>query len=114
MSTLVSRWATRLPRCETSGRSSVARSATDEKRTGTIWVMTSSAVRLGSGSSPTIVGTARSRAPSIRTILLRFPLFTAVNPWTSRMASITPKTSSCGMRPDVCTVTLPRTSGAST
>ena len=80
ISTFVSRWATRLPRWETSGRSRVARSATDEKRTGTICVMISSAVRLGSGSSPTMVGTARSRAPSMRTILYRLPLFTAVNP----------------------------------
>ena len=69
ISTFVSRWAIRVPRVEMSGRSSAPRSATAEYLSDTICVMISSVVRPGSGTWPTIVGTARSRAPSMRTIL---------------------------------------------
>ncbi len=69
MSTFVSRCAINVPRVEMSGRRSALRSATDEYLIGTICVMISSVVRFGSGVAPTIVGTARSRAPSMRTIL---------------------------------------------
>ena len=69
ISTPVSRLAIRVPLAEMSGRSSVPSSFTAANRTGTIWVTTSSPVRVGSAAAPTIVGTARSRAPSIGTIL---------------------------------------------
>ena len=69
MRTLVSRLATSVPREDTNGRSNTPRSFTEAYRTGTICVMISSPARPSSGTSPTIVGTARSRAPSTRTIL---------------------------------------------
>jgi len=69
MSTPVSRLAMSVPREEISGRSSVPRSFTGAKRIGTICVITSSPAREGSGAAPTMVGTARSRAPSTGTIL---------------------------------------------
>ncbi len=69
ISTFVSRWAISVPRVEMSGRRSALRSATPEYLIGTICVMISSVVRFGSGAGPTIVGTARSRAPSMRRIL---------------------------------------------
>jgi len=69
MRTLVSRLATSVPREDTNGRSNTPRSFTEAYRTGTICVMISSGARPSSGTSPTIVGTARSRAPSTRTIL---------------------------------------------
>jgi hypothetical protein len=69
MSTPVSRFAISVPLDEISGRSSVPRSLTGAKRIGTIWVITSSPTRVGSAVLPTTVGTARSRAPSIGTIL---------------------------------------------
>jgi hypothetical protein len=67
--TFVSRWAMSPPRAEMSGRSSVLRSATEAYRTGTICVITSSALRALSGASPTMSGIARSFAPSILMIL---------------------------------------------
>ena len=69
MRTLVSRLATSVPREDTNGRSSTPRSLTDAYRTGTICVMISSGLRVSIGTSPITVGTARSRAPSTRTIL---------------------------------------------
>ena len=69
MSTPVSRLAMRVPRAEMSGRSSVPRSFTGAKRIGTICVMISSLAREESATAPTMVGTARSRAPSTGTIL---------------------------------------------
>jgi hypothetical protein len=65
----VSRLAMSVPREEMSGRSSVPSSFTPPYRIGMIWVTISSAVRLASGALPTMVGTARSRAPSTGTIL---------------------------------------------
>ena len=65
----VSRLAISVPRDEMSGRSSVPSSFTPANRIGMICVTISSAVRLGSAVPPTIVGTARSRAPSTGTIL---------------------------------------------
>ena len=65
----VSRWAISVPRDEISGRSSVPSSFTPANRIGMICVTISSAVRLESAVPPTIVGTARSRAPSTGTIL---------------------------------------------
>jgi hypothetical protein len=69
ISTPVSRLAISVPLEEMSGRSSVPSSFTGAKRIGTICVTTSSPIRVGSAVPPTIVGTARSRAPSIGTIL---------------------------------------------
>jgi hypothetical protein len=69
MSTPVSRFAMSVPLDEISGRSRVPRSVTGAKRTGTICVTTSSPTRVGSAVPPTMVGTARSRAPSIGMIL---------------------------------------------
>ena len=65
----VSRCAMSAPRVEMSGRIRFETSAAELYRSAMICVMTSSVVRDGSGWVPTIVGTARSRAPSMRTIL---------------------------------------------